>query len=602
MARPAASGPGKAGLGRRLAPYVRPYLGTIALAFVVMAIYGLSGTGRVVFGKLLFDYVLPEGGAPWWTVMLGWDRLDLLVGLCACGCALAVVIAVSGYVREYLISHTLYRIVMDVQNDLFHHLSTLSLRFHHHHKVGDLMSRITNDLSSTGAVLVLVFSDLLLQPISLGASVFWCLFFSWKLTVLLVAVLPVMIVPMVVLGRRIRDRAHGRQVLAGRVVEAMQQLFGGIRTVKAFGAEEAESERFRAVNLDAFRKSMRVVRARLASRGVLEFLNNFGVPIIIFVGGWAVISGGFDMSPGDLVGFMGSVAMMYMPLRIFSKAYNMVQESQAGAQRVFELLDEEAEIRDVPDAVDLDGIRRGIRLRDVHFGYEREPVLRGVDLEVRVGETIALVGPSGAGKSTLLDLLPRFHDPDRGAVEVDGVDLRRFRRSTLLDHIAVVGQDPYLFNTTIGANIRYGRPAASQAEVEAAARAAYIHDFIAGLPQGYETEVGERGVMVSGGQRQRLTIARALLKDAAVLLLDEATSSLDSESEREVQRALDNLMAGRTCFVIAHRLSTVIHADRIAVVEEGRIADVGRHEELLGRCPTYARLYAMQFGEGAGVP
>jgi subfamily B ATP-binding cassette protein MsbA len=325
-----------------------------------------------------------------------------------------------------------------------------------------------------------------------------------------------------------------------------------------------------------------------------EFLYNFGAAALVLVGLLLVVED--VVTVPKLVGFMAVVFSMYQPVKSLSKAYGMIQESVAGSSRVTALLEQESEIKDAPDALDFEGVKESVSLCDVTFSYNEEPVLKSVSYTAPRGSITALVGESGAGKTTFVDLLMRFYDPAEGRIEIDGRDIRRFRRTTLLDRMAIVTQDPFLFNASIRENIRYGRTDATNEEIEAAARAAYIHDFIAGeVEDGYDAVVGERGVKLSGGQRQRITIARALVRNPQILILDEATAALDSESEKRVQMALNNLMKGRTTFVVAHRLSTIQHADTILVLDGGRLVEKGRHDELLESGGVYARLHRQQF-------
>jgi subfamily B ATP-binding cassette protein MsbA len=341
---------------------------------------------------------------------------------------------------------------------------------------------------------------------------------------------------------------------------------------------------------------MKVVKNRVLSRTVIEGLNNgIGVALIV-VGAVAVIEGWWGLTPGKVTAFLTVMLTTYAPTKNITKGWTQLMESLPSAERFFELLDEPPGIVDAPDAVVIPGVKRGIRISKVSFSYGREPVLRDVSLDVQAGEVVALVGRTGAGKTTLADLLLRLHDPDSGSIEIDGVDLRRIQRDSLLDQLAVVTQEPFLFPGTIRDNIRYGRPEAPDEEVERAARAAHVDEFVRGLPQGFDTEVGDSGVKLSGGQRQRITIARAILKNPSILIFDEATSSLDAKSERYVQEAIDLLLGGRTVFVIAHRLSTIRHADKIVVLENGAVSAVGSHDELMANDGLYRELVALQTG------
>jgi len=424
---------------------------------------------------------------------------------------------------------------------------------------------------------------------------------SWELSLICILGLPLILVPVAILARKIRKGAAARQQRLGDITDAMVQTFHGIRVIKAFGLEKLEIRDFATRTRQYFRKDMTVARGRAVSRSSTDFFYTAGIALLLLVLGGLFISGsgiGFG-GASRVVTFFLALGMLYQPLKLLVKAYNLFQESAAGAERLFEVIGQARSVQERPGAQVLTGVKETVEFRDVHFAYDSEEVLRGIDLEVPVGTTVAVVGPSGAGKSTLLDMIPRFYDVTGGGIFIDGRDVRDYTLESLFQNLAVVQQDPFLFNISIRENIRQGRPEASDAEVEAAARSAQVDAFVAGLPEGYDTVCGERGGLLSGGERQRVTIARALLKDAPILLLDEATSSLDSKAEQEVQAALDELMKGRTTLVIAHRLSTVRHADVIVVMQAGRVVEKGTHEELMNLGKVYAQLHRMQHpGEG----
>jgi subfamily B ATP-binding cassette protein MsbA len=377
----------------------------------------------------------------------------------------------------------------------------------------------------------------------------------------------------------------------------MVQMFSGIRIVKAFGLEAAKVEQYTKRTDEFARDAMATEVTKAWTRTKIEILTNIIMVFGMLVAA-VVIGGGGNIPAAALIVFLAFMAQIYRPSKVLTRSYTDLMDNLAGASRVFEFIDLEPGMPDRPTAVPLNGIAGAVTFDKVAFSYNGNgKVLNDVDLEVPAGQVVALVGHSGAGKSTLVNLVPRFYDPDSGSVQIDGKDLRDITRESLLKNIAIVTQEPFLFNTSIRENIAYGKPGAKQEEIEAAARAAYIHDFIQDLSQGYDTVVGERGANLSGGQCQRITIARAILRDPKILILDEATSSLDTESEHAVQQALQNLMEGRTTLVIAHRLSTVQHADKICVMQDGRIAEMGTHDELLDQDSLYRRLYKLQFGE-----
>ena len=419
---------------------------------------------------------------------------------------------------------------------------------------------------------------------------------SWKLTLTTLLAAPLVVGVIALFGRRIRRGSQRRQESVGDVTQRLVEILSGIKVIKAFRAQAIEADSFRRENLRLFRRSLRVVRSRALSRTLVEGINNAFAIGILLVGALLVLGGYWGLTTGTLAAFVAVMATAYRPVKELTKGWNTLMDAAPAAERFFALLDAPVETPDAEGAVAIDGVARGIEISKVSFSYGREPVLRDVSVSVRAGEVVAIVGRTGAGKTTLADLLVRFYDPDAGSIEIDGIDLTRIRRASLLDQVAVVTQEPMLFEGSLRDNIRYGRPGASDAEVEAAARAAHVTEFSERLPGGLDLQVGEAGGLLSGGQRQRVTIARAILKDPSILIFDEATSSLDARSERYVQEAMESLLTGRTVFVIAHRLSTVRHADKIVVLEEGSVAAVGTHEELMERSDLYRELVSLQTG------
>jgi len=509
--------------------------------------------------------------------------------------AVAVMKAAFSYGQNYLMNYVGNQVITDIRERLFLQLMRLPVRFHDSNTSGRLVSRVINDVNMMANAVVGVLKDLFQQGLTFLAMFGVILYQNWKLAAVSLLVIPISSFTMVRMGQRLRSLATRGQERMCDMASTLQETLAGIRIVKAFGREEAEGRRFRYSNEAFLRMTMKAIQVSSLGNSHMEVIGVVGVAAIIWYGGYLVIQGA--MTPGAFFSFLTAMFMAYTPIRRLSGANNVVQQALSAAERVFTVLDMENERSRDHGLKQLAPISRSLEFRGVTFQYESSdaPAVTGVDLAVAAGEVVALVGSSGSGKTTLVSLVPRFYEPSEGGLYIDGHDIREYTLQSLRAQIGMVSQSTVLFDETIQYNIAYGRSDASQADIIEAAKAAYAHDFIQRLPNGYETFIGENGVKLSGGERQRLAIARAILRDSPLLILDEATSALDSESERIVQLALTNLMKNRTTLVIAHRLSTIQNADRIVVLNRGRIVEVGSHQDLLRRDGFYKRLHAMQF-------
>jgi subfamily B ATP-binding cassette protein MsbA len=582
---------------RRLLGYLRPHRGKLAIALVALAIGSAASLAFPLLIGQTIGNVLEQGN----QAQLNRFTL-LLVGLFG-------VMAVAGFVQSYFMGVIGERVVYDLRTGLYQRLLTLSLAYYSQHRVGELLSRLSNDVTQVRAMLTTNITTLLSSIITLAGSVVIVFTLNPGLTLFILLLVPALIGVAFLFGRPLERLAKRVQDQLAAATVTVEEGLSGIRTVKSFGREPFESQRYQGALTLTLNTALRLIAAR-AGFGSLMLLLGFGsLAAILWFGGRQVIAG--TMSTGMITSFliygfliasgMGSLAGLYAELRAATGAIT----------RVFEIMDTEPTVVEAPDAQPMPPIQGRVSFEGVSFGYTSNLapatvdgeglVLSNLSLEIAPGEIVALVGPSGAGKTTLCNLIPRFYDPDQGVLRIDGIDLRSVTKHSLRSQIGLVPQETLLFGSSVRENIRYGRLDATEEEIIAAAQAAYAHDFILALPQGYDTPVGERGANLSGGQRQRVSIARAILKDPAILLLDEATSSLDNESERFVQAALERLMADRTTLIIAHRLSTIQAAHRVVVMDGGRIVEIGTHDQLLAQDGLYAKLYLMQFAEdGAG--
>ena len=573
---------------RRLIAYARPYRGRFAVALVAMLLYAAANTAVISQIEPLIDEVLN-----------GQMVFSLFASVIIGG---YVVKGLGAYFSTYLMTDVGLRVVRDIRNQLFRHTLDQSAAFFSRRSVGGLMSRITNDVTHVQWAVSETLGDLLREGLTLIALGGYLFYLDWHLALVAVLIGPLAVHPLVRFGKRIRSTTKRNQEELEQLTHVTAEAFAGHRIVKAFGAEAHEEHRFRRTAHQVYRTNLRVTRTLAILPSIMELLGGVAVVFLIWYGRQQITSVPPAMTVGEFTTFVVAAFMMYTPVKKLSRVNANLQQAMGAADRIFQVLDTHSEVRERPDARPMLPLRHAIEFQNVTFAYEDRPnkfILRDVSFSVDAGEMVAIVGLSGAGKTTLVNLLPRFYDVTGGAIRIDGVDVRDVTLKSLRAQIGIVTQETVLFDETIASNIAYGSPGASMADIEAAARAAHAHEFIMALPAKYETPIGERGQTLSGGQRQRLAIARALLKNSPILILDEATSSLDAQSELLVQEALQNLMRDRTSFVIAHRLSTVRRADKIIVLEKGRIVETGRHDDLLANPGgTYAKLYSLQIFEG----
>ncbi|MBF0561517.1 MAG: ATP-binding cassette domain-containing protein [Alphaproteobacteria bacterium] len=572
---------------RLLKESVRPYARYLGMAVLLMTLVaGATALSTYLLRPIVDRVFVEHNAALLWPV-----GLLVLVTFIVKGAA--------DFGQAALMSFVGLRIVANMQNRLFGHLIGMDVPFFQATTTGRLLSRFTNDVQMLRGAVSDVLTSLGKEALTLIALIINMFVQDWMLASISFFIFPASVLPILRLGRRMRRVTVNTQEHIGSMATLLEQDFQGVRVVKAYGMEAYEQRRIADLIEKIFKLTLKAQLTRAFSSPIMETMGGFAITVVVVYGGWRVIHNG--MTPGAFFSFIASLLVCYRPLKSLSNVNATLQEGMASAQRLYEVLDTAPTIVDRPGAHDLAGTSGQIHFEAVSFAYNggNRQALDRLSLDIPAGQTVALVGPSGAGKTTILNLIPRFYDVTEGSVRIDGRDVRDVTLASLRRQMALVSQEVVLFDDTVRANIAYGRQGASDAEIESAARHAAAHDFIAALPQGYETMVGERGMSLSGGQRQRLAIARAMLKNAPILLLDEATSSLDTDSERQVQTALEHLMRGRTTVVIAHRLSTVINADLIYVIDDGRVAEFGTHAALLANGQSYARLYALQFAEEA---
>jgi subfamily B ATP-binding cassette protein MsbA len=599
----------------RLVRYALPYWWQIVASVVLMALVGGLDAFKYLLIRPVFDRVLnPATGSKdiqlfvipgthhavtlqqlvparltnaWTIVAFALVASTVLKGIC-------------DYTGTYLVNHAGFGMITDLRDDLYNAIMRRSAAFFSKHATGTLLSAIVNDIERVQYAMSTVLAEFLQQFFTFLALAAVVVIEGGRLAWVLLLFVPIIIYSSRKIGSRVRSTTrHGQDKLA-EIQNILHETITGNRVVKAFNSEKWEISRFRGAARRLFRANLRSVAATAISSPLMDIFGVIGIALLLNLGREQVAHG--KMTPGVFVAFITAVFSLYNPVRKFAQFNNNFQQAVGASSEIFKFMDVEDEVREKPNATRLPGFSRTVRFEQVNFTYgsegeETRGVLHNINLEVRRGEVIAIVGSSGAGKSTLVHLIPRFFDVTQGRLTIDGIDVRDLTLASLREQVGIVTQETVLFNDTVRNNIAYGQPNVALKHVQAAARAALAHDFIMALPAGYDQVIGERGVRLSGGERQRIAIARAILKNAPILILDEATSALDSESEALVQSALHNLMNGRTVFVIAHRLSTIRRADRIVVIDNGAIADIGAHEDLMTRLGTYRRLYELQFAD-----
>ncbi len=583
----------------RLYSYAMPYKWRLIVGIAFGVGYG-TVTGALTWVVLkVSSFVFPGSALKGPAVLAHREllnvgpKIDSIVWICLLIPLVMTVRSLCSYGNAYYMNWVSNKVVTDIRNQLFSKIVRHSMDFFNRMRTGFLMSRIANDTRSMQQALSSVSSDVFKQPVTILGTLTVLLLMDWKFTVVTLVLFPICILPIRFFGRRAREAVQSEQRGMGMMSVTMQESFAGIRVIKSFAREEQQEKSFRRSAQQQFSNAMRMVKATESVGPIVEIIASFGVGLALF---YVYAT---NLTAGRFFGLISGIFILYEPIKTLSKLHIVVQRSLGATTQIFSILDSVPAVQDAPHAGDLVSSEGRIDFENVTFRYSTgvTDAVRNLNLHIEPGKTYALVGASGAGKSTVLSLILRLYDPTAGAVKIDGSDLRSITQESLRKQIGLVTQETFLFHDTIFKNIQFGRLDATSEEVFAAARTAYAHDFITAQPDGYETVIGDKGCLISGGQQQRLAIARALLKSAPILLLDEATSSLDSESEKQIQKALEKLAAGRTVIAIAHRLSTILSADQIVVMDQGRIKEIGTHAELLEKSGYYRRLYDLQFNQ-----
>lgn len=570
---------------KRLIKYAMPYKWRFVFAMISMTIYSGVAALLVYLSKIIMDGVFVNDDPI--------KAKTMLVSLCIAMPLIYIVKGFADYGKTYFLNYVAQNAIKDLRQELYTKLISLSHNFYVTHTSSKVMSRVTNDIGALHNALLKVPPTLIRDGLIIIGMIGGLFYLHWKYAFFIVVVLPVLGIPLAQFARKLRKASKDSMVQISEIYTSLQEMLSGFSVIKSFCREKHEEKRFAVNNKDYYNVQQRIVRVDARTTPVMEVLSMTGVAVVLWFGGKDVINGVWTL--GDFTAFILAVQQMYQPIKNFAQLNSTIQQSVSASERVFEILDEKVDILDAPDAKNIDNFSKDIVYKNVSFEYEQnKPILKDININIKKGQTVAFVGSSGSGKSTIANLILRFYDVNSGEILIDGTDIRNITLESLRDKIGVVSQDVFLFNDTVRYNIAYGKLDATDEEIETAAKAANAHKFISKMPEGYNTLIGERGMKLSGGEKQRIAIARAMLKNPPILVLDEATSALDSESEKLVQEAIETLMKNRTVILIAHRLSTVRNADQIIVIDKGTIAEVGKHQELLDKNGMYAKLYNLK--------
>jgi len=563
----------------RILRYVKPYTGKLVIASIAMlGVAATTAASALLIKNILDDVFIRKDKQMLVLIPVAIILLYLFKGICR-------------YFRTFLMSSAGIQMIRDIRNDLYAHLHNMSMSYFTRTPTGVLMARVTYDVSMIQGAVTDALTGVVRDIFTIAALAGVVMYRNSMLGIVALLGTPLAFYPLIHFGRKMKKSSRTSQEEMGELSKLMQEKISGVGLVKASGTEDEELLRFKDDNERLVRTFIKIQRIRAMSSPVMEFIGALSIAVIVWVGGLMVMRD--QMTVGEFFSFLTALMMLYEPVKHISSVNNIIQQGLAAAERVFEVMDMNPEVKDADDAVDLPRSLGRIRFDNVSFRYETEWVLRNINLDIEPGMKLAIVGTSGGGKTTLASLIPRFYDVTEGFLTIDGYDVRSVTQKSLRRQISVVSQDVVLFNDTIRNNVCYGVEDVSDATLTRAMETAYAHDFVASLPDGYETVIGERGTRLSGGERQRLSMARAIVKDSPILILDEATSSLDTESEYLVQKAIENLVVGRTTLIIAHRISTVKNADMIVVISQGRIVESGRHHDLIKLGGEYSRLYSL---------